>query len=88
LPPDNSLRKAERLPSLNAPILSISFSDDSFAPKKAVKRLLAKFPTAQITHRHLAPWQVGLDSLGHVAWVKKSEPLVVKMSDWLKQVVE
>ena len=34
------------------------------------------------------PWQDGLDSLGHVAWVKKSEPLVAKMSDWLKQVVE
>jgi len=78
----------ERLPSLKAPILSISFSDDPFAPKKAVERLLAKFPRAQITHWHLAPWQVGLDSLGHVAWVKKSEPLVAKMSDWLKQVVE
>jgi predicted alpha/beta hydrolase len=77
----------ELLPSLDAPILAISFTDDPLAQKEAVQRLLSKFPRAQIIHWHLAPQEIGLDSLGHVAWVKKSEPLVEKMSGWLKQVI-
>lgn len=87
-PKNATLNYEELLPALRAPILAISFSDDPFAPKRAVERLLSKLPGAQITHWHLAPQEIGLDSLGHVAWVKKSQPIVQKMSKWLKRVVE
>ncbi len=87
-PRNATLNYEQMLPRLSAPVLAISFSGDPFAPKKAVEKLLSKFPSAQITHWHVAPQDIGLDSLGHIAWVKKGQPIVEKISGWLKEVVE
>jgi predicted alpha/beta hydrolase len=76
------------LPSLNGPVLSISFSDDTFAPEKATKFLCSKFKKIKLNHLHLAPGDLGAQALGHIGWVQECEPIVEKISDWLKTEVE
>ncbi len=87
--PRNSTRNYEALLlHLKAPVLAISFSDDGFAPRTAVERLCAKIPGTQLTHWYVTPQELGLDTLGHVGWVKRCQPVVKRISEWLAQVVE
>lgn len=74
------------LPKLSAPVLAISMSDDGYAPKKAVLGLCAKMSRASVTHRHLVPRELGLQTLGHFHWLQNPEPVVSRVSDWLSQL--
>jgi predicted alpha/beta hydrolase len=76
------------LPSLSTPVLALSFSDDAFAPETAVKYLCSKFPKIRLTHMHFTPKDIGAETLGHIGWVQRCEPLVEKMADWLAREVE
>lgn len=55
----------EHFASVRAPLLSISFSDDVFAPKRAVDDLTARFTSADVTRRHIHPADLGKKRLGH-----------------------
>jgi len=71
---------------LRMPVLSISFSDDGFAPRVAVDRLCQRMPRAQVTRWHLTPKDMGCRSLGHFSWVKQSERLVPMITTWIQTV--
>ena len=68
---------------LRLPVLGISFSDDGFAPRRAVDRLCAKMPCTDLTRWHIAPHDLGCAQLGHFWWVKQSEQLAKRISTWL-----
>lgn len=72
--------------NLEMPVLSISFSDDGFAPKRAGDRLCQRMPLAELTRWHLTPGDLGCSSLGHFSWVKQSERLVSMITNWIEAV--
>ena len=72
--------------NLEMPVLSISFSDDGFAPKPVADRLCQRMPLAELTRWHLTPRNLGCSSLGHFSWVKQSERLVSMISTWIEAV--
>ena len=72
--------------NLEMPVLAISFSDDSFAPKLASDRLCQRMPLAETTRWHLTPGNLGCSSLGHFSWVKQSERLVSMIINWIEAV--
>lgn len=57
--PDHNYRK------LCIPMLAYSFSDDWFAPSRAVAALLAHFGAASTRWLHLDPKEIGLPGIGH-----------------------
>jgi len=72
--------------NLEMPVLAISFSDDGFAPKRAVDGLCHRMPLAQLTRWHLTPEDLKCGSLGHFSWVKQSKRLVSMITDWIETV--
>ncbi len=52
---------------LSFPLLSLGFTDDRYAPRKAIQALLARFPSAQIDDRTIKP-QHG--KIGHFGFFK------------------
>ncbi len=71
------------LRQIRLPVLAVSFDDDSFAPKRAVRNLCNKMPEANLTHRHITPKEVGAPEIGHFQWVKNSEPVIGEIEKWL-----
>ncbi len=74
------------LGKMDKPVLAFSFSDDGYAPEKAVRHLLDKMKSAPIDHVHLKPQHVGVESIGHFGWVKRPELIVPYMQDWMERL--
>lgn len=68
------------------PILAYSFSDDGFAPRRAVDRLLAGFERASVERRHVAPRELGVRRLGHWGFFREDfrETLWAQALAWLR----
>lgn len=54
-----------RLASFDRPILFYSFTDDDFAPERAVQTLLSFLPAEKLIHRRLSPRELGAPAVGH-----------------------
>lgn len=76
----------QRYPKLSMPILAYSFSDDKFAPHRAVEALLAKYPECQITRRRIWPVDVRYPHIGHLGFFKghMHDTLWRETAEWLK----
>jgi predicted alpha/beta hydrolase len=68
---------------LTLPVLSISFSDDTYGPEKSVLHLLNKMNQAEISHNLLTPADLAVKKIGHFGWVKLPEKIVPRITDWL-----
>lgn len=82
---DELPEKKEMFLSLNQPTLVYSFSDDPYAPLKAVEDLLSHYSNLKIDHRHIEPREVSLKSIGHFSFFRKSSEEIFwkKISEWL-----
>jgi predicted alpha/beta hydrolase len=71
--------------SLNQPTLVYSFSDDPYAPLKAVEDLLGHYSNLKVDHRHVEPREVNLNTIGHFSFFRKSSEEIFwkKISEWL-----
>lgn len=80
-----SLGEREAYARLGFPIRSYHFTDDPFAPLRAVEALASFYrgTTADVVTR--APADVGASSIGHFGWLKPTfrETLWREMADWL-----
>lgn len=56
---------------LSCPVLSFGFDDDTYAPEKAVKKLLGSFKQARIDSRFLPAAQVSSRGVGHFGYFKE-----------------
>ncbi len=72
------------LQKLRVPVLALSFTDDAFAPKRAVDGLCAKMPQIELTRWHLAPSEIGCRELGHFRWMNQSGRLAPLLAEWLR----
>lgn len=66
------------------PLLMLSFTDDTYAPRAAVEHLLGKMPLADLTHQRVSPAEHGLDRLGHFGWARRPEVVLPRLSAWLE----
>ena len=71
------------LAQLQRPVLGLSFEHDSFAPHQSQKNLLDKLRQAQVTHYPLSELDAGM-RLDHYNWIKKSGPVVSRVTQWIK----
>jgi predicted alpha/beta hydrolase len=76
-----------RLAELELPVLAISFTDDTYAPKEAVDHLLRKMPAAATDHLHIDPEELGVERLSHFDWAKRPDPVVPTINAWLEAVL-
>jgi len=81
---------AERYSAYDGSILAYSFTDDGFAPVKAVEALLSFFSSATIESRVIAPQTLSLEKIGHFGffreWIGK-ETLWRDAAPWLKSAL-
>lgn len=70
------------------PIRSYSFSDDTFAPPRAVEALLGFYSSAPIERRALTPRDLGVKAIGHWGFFRDRfrDPLWIEAADWLRTV--
>ena len=83
---DNNGADLERhLATVTAPVLSISFSDDTFyAPKKAVDDFTRRLTHTAVTRWHLSPRDLQRKSLGHFTHLRNGERLWQRIHLWLE----
>lgn len=66
----------ERISRLTLPVLALTFDGDDLAPRASMSNLLAKFPRADVTTRHLeAP-------RGHNEWIRQPSTTVDQIEAW------
>lgn len=70
------------------PIRSYSFSDDTFAPPRAVEALLGFYTGAAIERRALAPLDLGVEAVGHWGFFRERfrEPLWTEAASWIRSL--
>lgn len=59
-----------RFARFQRPTLFYSFTDDTFAPEGAVNALIDRLSGAELTHRRLAPRELGVESVGHFGFFR------------------
>lgn len=70
-----------------APILAWTFSDDPHASRAASEHLLARFPRADVTRRHVDPAELNVQRIGHFGFFRPfCEPLWQESGRWLSSV--
>lgn len=75
---------------LTFPILAWSFSDDGYAPIRAVKNLLGRYEQAKITHRHLSPQDLDVSKIDHFGFFREKfkDSLWQESLQWLEDLSE
>ncbi|MBM9500935.1 alpha/beta fold hydrolase [Leptospira sp. 201903071] len=74
--------------SIVCPVLCISFSDDTYAPKKPVEALLGRIGASDITRHHVDPEDEGVSSIGHLGWMKNANLVSVRILEWTKEKIK
>ncbi len=70
---------------IGAPLRAHSFSDDAYAPRRAVDALLGFYANARVEHRHVAPRELGMARIGHLGFFREgpTRALWAETADWL-----
>ena len=72
LPDSEHADAAERFARFDCPGVFYSFTDDSFAPPRAVSALLGRLSSAPIEHRRVDPRDVGGLPIGHFGFFRRT----------------
>ncbi|MFT3707122.1 MAG: hypothetical protein QM817_05580 [Archangium sp.] len=56
--------------AMDCPMISISFTDDDYAPKAAVDALHALYVNAKLERRHIAPSEIAVSKIGHFGFFR------------------
>jgi predicted alpha/beta hydrolase len=59
-----------RFARFERPVLVYSFTDDDFAPRQSVHRMVSALSGAQVVHRRVAPSDLGVGSIGHFGFFR------------------
>lgn len=76
----------DKIELIKARMLSLSFTDDNYAPEKAVLTLNARFFNVQLLHYHMSPKDAGVQKVGHFGYFKphKDDVMWQKLTNWLQ----
>lgn len=68
---------AARFARVRAPVLAYSFTDDVYAPRRAVEALLARLGGARVLHRRVGPGDLGVAEIGHFGFFRPATGAVL-----------
>lgn len=71
--------REDELAKVDLPVLAISLTGDTFAPRKAVDALADKLAHADLTRRHLTPDE----PTDHFKWARRPESVVPTIGEWV-----
>jgi len=76
---------ADRFAGVTAPVRLYSFTDDEFAPARAVNELLARLGSARLDHRRIRPRDLDGRAIGHFGFFRERfrHTLWTEASDFL-----
>ena len=82
---DESVRREAGYEDLRVPMLSFSFSDDTYIPKPAIEQLHGFYRNARVERHHIRPTDVGESRIGHFGFFKlgAANPLWKQAAEWL-----
>jgi len=74
-----------RYGEFRAPTLSVSITDDAFAPPEAAERLLAMYPSLDAKREAVTPASLGARRLGHFGFIRRAhgEAFWRRTAEWL-----
>jgi len=74
--------------AFEAPILAISFEDDTYVAAHAREGVMGRYENADITWRHVHPRDVGRPAIGHFGFFKDGlrDTLWAETADWLAKI--
>ena len=61
----------EKYASINVPLWSYSFTDDTTAPASTVEWMNAKYSNCELHYRRISPSELGLKSIGHFGFFRE-----------------
>ncbi|TGK33419.1 alpha/beta fold hydrolase [Leptospira gomenensis] len=73
---------------IECPVLCISFSDDTYAPKSPVDAILKRIGSSDITRLHVDPSREGYGPIGHLGWLKNSDIVSGKIGSWILEKIK
>lgn len=81
---------ARRFASVRGPVLAYSFTDDAYAPRRAVEALLGRLSGARIFHRRVSPAALGVAEIGHFGFFRPATGAVLwgELTAFLEDVSE
>jgi predicted alpha/beta hydrolase len=62
-----------RFAAFDKPVLAYSFTDDEFAPPRAVDAFVRCLSSAKVDHRHLRPADAGVRKMGHFGFFRPAQ---------------
>ncbi|WP_161962396.1 alpha/beta fold hydrolase [Nocardioides speluncae] len=71
--------REDELAKVDVPVLAISLTGDTFAPRRAVDALADKLTGAEVTRLHLTPDE----PTDHFKWARRPQTVVPAIVDWL-----
>jgi predicted alpha/beta hydrolase len=80
----------ERFARFDRPTVAYTFTDDDFAPERAVRHLLDQMPSERVAHVRLSPRELELGPIGHFGFFRRRfrEALWGGAGDFLLDVLE
>ena len=83
---DDRTLPLERFAQFRAPVLALSFADDTWGTRQAVDAMMRAYP--RVSRRHIVPAEVGLRAIGHFGFFRsQSAALWPEIIAWLEQTV-
>ncbi|MFB2771440.1 alpha/beta fold hydrolase [Pelatocladus sp. BLCC-F211] len=78
-----------RFADYKSPLITITISDDDYAPGAAVEALARLYVKATVRHEIISPQNYGLEKMGHFGFFHRRAPqkLWSQVEGWLKQLV-
>lgn len=81
---DDPSLPVERYRQFQAPVLAYSIADDAWGTARSVDAMMHAYP--RLTRRHLVPWEVGLERIGHFGFFRPAcAALWPELLAWLEQ---
>lgn len=79
----------ERYEAFAAPSLSLSFTDDLYAPPDSVRAALDHYPNAPITEREISPEELDVEAIGHLGFFRERfrDSLWTDTTDWITRTL-
>lgn len=75
------------LNNIQCPVLTINFSDDTFAPLTGTNHLVDKFSSAASANRRkigLTAEHIGATRADHFAWIKQPQEVAINVANWVQ----
>lgn len=85
--PGRGTAPAQRFAAVTGPVLSVVFTDDGWATRKAADALVDKLSSAAVQRRDISPESAGVESIGHMGFFRSANRVLWRdVAVWIQTV--